>query len=1409
MNSDCGILNPLQRDGTSQNQRLLHILHPSSIQVDERDIGDLLGYARNYAKLLRYYNAANQEDGDWETFIKADISTLVSIIRDTDLAANRRAFDATEHADLETKIALIIELGQLADEWALGSLPGLQLRTALEKLIPSILNDGLRATIAYALRALELGIPISPEWVNVSAYSANLWELSNIQADPLLFPSDDPTNTEDLQEAHNQLKQVFQRLADGLQTIINAAPEYLEETLEAHPSHQPHMALFLAFLKIFEVAQRHLNTLTRTHLNFYYREVLQLSPLPANPDMVHMIFELAKGFAEEKVDKKTALKAGKDDLGIPMWFETDDEIIVNKAQLDEEGLKTLFIEKNEPTVLNPFYTVQNLYAAPKANSADGLGAEIIEEEDGKWLTMGSKDMPQAEIGFAISSPMLLLQEGERVIQLTCHFDADADWLYGKTSGDRRLAAEELTANLIPYYTGPEGWVRGLIDQVLISTHSGITITIYVRLLQGAEPFVAYNPAIFTEGFKTQQPVLKLMMDPNGLCGSSFCGSRDFLTEKSQAPDLIPPNVQKRMLAFLNAASSWEAIGAIEPEDGPVYDNPFTGSAPGNERRGYDIGEDVSKYILERREDLGGAFTDITQLLTIAGLGVDKLNDLYYTFCREDRLANIKSCIGQFVQGNAYTRGDCVLHQGEYYRALRDNPPGAPSAGSANWNLVPRSHPYKYFKGLKLEKIEVAVDVTGMKNLILENDIGLINPSKPFLPFGPAPKVGSKFYIGNAEVFQKKLNYPKKATVELALEWADLPETSFSTHYGAYPSKPSNNNDFKVKVEKQVNGQWSTLLISDFADENQLEEGQFMLFEQGNNANRSPIPQSPLLLADLFSNHHPSPKTFSQLSPEVNRGFLRMVLTQHFFHRFYPAAVTQYVTPDNGANIVPNEPYTPTISSINLSYRTTEEVNFRDKKFNCRQTQLFHIEPFGWKEIYPFDNGVPAEEAVVSRSLVPEFLINEKGPGIGIANTSDAAGTLYIGFKDLVPPQAVSILIQMAEGSSDPGEDPQKVVWSYMSNNQWKDFQTHEILADGTNGLLTSGIIQFGIPREITKENTSLKAGIHWIKASVANKTHAIAKTIAVLPQAVKATFQLSEEHDQNRLNQALTEGTVNKLRERQAAIKKVKQPYASFGGKVKEQVEAPAGVSGEALFRREYNEYYIRVSERLRHKHRPITIYDYERMVLQHFPDVYKVKCLNHTSINRVEPGQAARPRRTASEHAPGQVKLIVLPKLFNQNAVNRLEPQISSNRLSQIGNYLRPLMSGFVKLEVRNPVFEKIEVSLKVKFHPLQEANRGFYETQLIEDIKRFLSPWAFEEGQDLVLGARVHRSVILNYIENRSYVDFVTDFQMNHWTSETDVLTNVEEAVATTSSSVIVSYSSHTILPEIPSPCKEPASS
>ena len=341
------------------------------------------------------------------------------------------------------------------------------------------------------------------------------------------------------------------------------------------------------------------------------------------------------------------------------------------------------------------------------------------------------------------------------------------------------------------------------------------------------------------------------------------------------------------------------------------------------------------------------------------------------------------------------------------------------------------------------------------------------------------------------------------------------------------------------------------------------------------------------------------------------------------------------------------------------------------------------------------------------------------------------------------------------------------------NNNWKVFDPDkQILTNTTNGLLTSGIIQFAIPIDATNDNSRLPSGQHWIKASVPENPDAISRLIDVRAQAVLAEFQ-DEGNDPDHLGEPLTSETISKLKRSNSAIDEVIQPYASFGGKMEEQQSA----------------FYTRTSERLRHKQRAITIWDYERIVLQKFPSVYKVKCINHTRFE----GNLTN----YSEIAPGHVTCIVVSNVQNQNAIDKLRPMTSLDTLTKISDYLQAIISESVELHVWNPLYEEIKADFNVQF---RSADTGFYIEKLNQDIKEFLAPWSSKCGADITFGGRIHKSMILNFVEERSYVDYVTCFKMYHKVEDsTEVNPNedVDEVEATTAVSILGSAETHIITP------------
>jgi hypothetical protein len=670
-------------------------------------------------------------------------------------------------------------------------------------------------------------------------------------------------------------------------------------------------------------------------------------------------------------------------------------------------------------------------------------------------------------------------------------------------------------------------------------------------------------------------------------------------------------------------------------------------------------------------------------------------------------------------------------------------------GSAREN----THAYDALKPLVLEDITVMIRVDGITDLIVQNDQFVMDASKPFQPFGPTPEIGSHFYIGNAEAFEKNL-----ARLSFDLEWEGLPG-SFAAYYEGYytPGDAPGTEDFTAEIGLRQDKDWIPIRPP---DSSAGTSGESLFIEEDDTV--SPRRTIELDAADLGDQE---PRKIGALEPwhaGTQNGFVRLTLTpRDFYHDRYASVLTRqtlaagrlpnemqaahYKTsagaivvgdsdtgPAPGSVIIPREPYTPTIKSFSLTYEASLNTGAEPELF-----EFIHL--------YPFEGRYERRQPENEGYLLPQF---------------DFEGALYLGVDNIKPRQSLSILFQVAEGTADPELTKAEVKWHYLSANEWQAFEDYEITGDTTNALTTSGLISFTVPGSVDTENTVLPPGLWWIRGSVAANAGAVSELISVHPQAVRATFS-DQGNDPDHLKTPLPAKTVAGLLEEDAAVAGLDQPYPSFGGRPAEKSTS----------------FYTRISERLRHKGRAVTHFDYERLVLEEYPEIYKVKCIRHTTEKH--------------QQAPGHVLVAVIPDFTDLKAANRRAPKVTLATLDEIKMFLEGINSPFVRtgtegtdwLHVLNPVYEEVRVSLAVKFRPSVTAV-SYHIEELKKAIVRFLSPWAYKRGGEISFGGKVHKSTILNFVEEQPCVDYLTDFQMMHGESDQDV----EVIEVTTPRSILV---------------------
>jgi len=1152
----CKDKNPLTREGTSLLNRVLAALSTTYAKVDERDAAAIILFAKRYAACLKYYNENNIVDGDWLALMRIDVSvTLATLAR----------IDTREVTDYKKRLFKRIKLAA-NDPDAKGAFKFLfdvlfSLVTLIDEQFKLLSNDFEYKTIFSDVIANKLQLPLANlEKCFNDFKTASLLDYTTLELDndaPVNVISNKEFKRTDLDAAwqtavpdisitlpvfgtakesivyiinHNLFTAQIDDLLNGISSVVSRANDLFITTLDNYPRHSPHYALFLAFIKLFVKEQDSLNSYTKNHLDFYYKEVLQLVNRAPEPDSAHLLFELQKPVKEHRLVKNTLFKGGKDITGKEISYGLTDEVVFNKAVITK--LFSTQIIHNSKDLLK---------ASPVANSDDGHGVKLT-SADKSWFTYGDvKKIQNAKTGFAIVSNILFLNEGQRIIRVTANF----------ANAIPALVFCNVTC-FTAQYTGKKKWVDTATPSV--SVNAACTQLAFSITLSPDDPAVVpYDEKIHAEHLEVSLPVLKIYLD-----------------------------------------------------------------------------QDISNGI-----------------------------------------------------------------------------------------------PYTLLCNQTISSLSVAVDVSGVKDLVLSNDNGSIDASKPFKPFGDFPEYGAGFYIGNKEIFQKNLS-----TLEINTDWktpAGGPALSSVANY----LRQSAWGNFNI----------STGSIADT-----------ITFSGGN----SFIPTA----IDLGKNE--------KLNATSLEGFLRIQLNDgQYSLANHLINISNALS--NGTSISQNSSSpatfdikiaatpTPTevmLNSVSLDYKASIVIPLNAVPPNGNHL-LLHLAPFGFSK--------------VNSSLVDSSSDAEGTTTISLLQDIRNEGELFLGIENAEEKQVLNILFQVSDGSSNPLRDMEQLDWYYLAgNNNWRRFK-EETLVDNTKNFTQSGIVTLTLPSDISNQNTLLGKGFHWIKIVAHPYTDAVCKMILIQAQAARAQL-VQDDSQQIEFRQSLPANTISKLVVSDGAIKKIEQPFDSFDGRARETDD----------------HFYVRVSERLRHKQRAITMWDYEHIILEKFQKIFKVKCLNHSGFY-MKNGE-----EVFCENYPGHVSIITIPNLNNATNVNPLRPYTPVGLLTNISDYLKTITSPFVVLHVKNPQFEEIQLDFKVKFY--ENLSESFYLQLLNTEIEQFLCPWAFNNKVEITFGGKIYKSAVLNFIEERPYVDFVTCFKMNHIIKRdktgVQAIMDVDEATASTSRSILVSY-------------------
>lgn len=1350
----------------SQYDRWLPALDSNYAPVDGRSFSDLLNFPVKYGALLNFYNLRDEVDGDWVGFFLSDPTMMLAALESADTAALEREFarlyDLTRASrDYARKFDHLCQLFAFIQGLArrvndalvactgpperdgVGSL----LEDALATAIVMSLGPQLRKLKAYAEgaglpRALGQAIPL--DWNGFLP----IWALREDCPDASIYHG--LSRIGKIDHALPYLVPIFAAFQESFVDFQTFARANFEASLE-EPDHKPQIGLYIAFARLFASAQATINTMSSRYVHFYYRDMLRETPAGAIGDRVYVTFTLAddETVRSTTVPAGTGFPAGQDAEGRDILYASERSLQVAASQID--AVRTLRLVRG-PLAVEP--ASGSVSASTTKVTQRILGSDIALAVAAKksipWSTFGvtyADPTPvtvttPATLGFAIGTSSLMLTGGQRDIEIVVSYsetfkkdrlDPLLDELAGIVGLDRNTILSTVLDDAFTVFASSEaGWFALPSYKTALPDDGEPTFTLHMTLPPTAPPVVAYDPGA-AEGEAAPLDAASAAANPApNLPTFKFylCQRPVTLTppaaEPGTAVDVYPLSLLDGMpVETLQIVTDVEKLPGLELQSttGPV--------------------DPASPFALFGSPAVVGSYLDIRK----DELFVKRIESLDITIDWFNLPANSRGFKGYYRDYKIGLDGrekKDLFNNRSFLGSIAVTDPGS-------WEIDGDD------TGLFLFKTEPSGTVTDPAAPLCPA-VTFDFPAKAVVDHTPpayyAPSDGAirltltapPYAFGDDLYAQNVLHavisdLPDPTTCQQTCEakYALLAEAAQSIGECLNECGPQREGPFRDCITNCLDGCIAQLLLSaadclwECAETSQprLSADAFTRmktsFDEANGAPQQdrakrldqwvetwrdvaaiekPCLDTCMFLLDAAMGIGICLASCSGEPPDTYRAAILSCVQgcqaklQEAYAQFVEKCIADCSKPKDKLNY-PNAPWLPTAQSVTVSYRADNTVFGSD----AGEGAFFHLTPFGGYQ-----------QMVAPAPLLP-VIADE--------------GSLYLGFNGLAPPQALTLLFQMAANDgSAMGGDAAPVRFDYLSRNQWIPIGQREVAADGTNGLENSGILALNLPAYDPAGNTVLAGDRQWLRASVATGAALFPDTIGIYPNATTALWQ-DIAGGGNTLDRPLPPHTIVSSVQPLPDIDSIDQPMESFGGR---PAEGP-------------RDFQMRLGERLRHKDRAIAGWDYERLVLARFPTIWKAQAL---------------PARNAHHgNAPGDVLVVVVGGPDCLDVADPTIPSASGALLGAIQQYLEGHTSPFVRVHVVNPIYVRITVVATVQF---ATDDVGAAITRLNDDLVRYLSPWFYDAARATKGGRYANKEEIEAFIEAQPEVDGLWGFDVSY---------------------------------------------
>lgn len=1228
--------------GSQQDQRVPEALLPGYVMPDDLTLAERIRLSVVQAGNLAFVTPSGR-DGCWDTALLRDDSIILASLAAFPDAREVREFlqaaPVESAAELEQRVCRLL---QRFDAWCRTLLASgdEQVRRIGDTMCVQV-RQGLARLFSPLLEAREdVRAALHPDW-NAAVEEGERFDWYGEPG-----------------RAHRHLR----RCAAGLLRAVDKVRPLAGDALAASLGggmHDPSMGLLLAMLQLYHQSRTVINRFPERLTRFYYRDVLQLVVPAQAPEKTHVVLVRDARFEGPLVvEAGTTFSGGNDEAGLPVLFQADQSVVVTPLRVVD--LRCVRLEQDP--LISPEREFDYVTRIQKTDVPVG-NARIT--DSARWYPLfggktaaASETVQNLELGLALVSDMLLMQEGWREIEVRLQLahPAQTDQLLHDdlTRHDGILSQDQLSV-IFQHYLGFETRTFPLHTGPVADVPAAMAAAVWQRsAVSGQDVYLCFlvqrcldceSEALFRRRL-----------------GRLFAAWLAASAEDLRRPDL---DALRQHAARIGIGGT----GTVEPDDPLVLIRPqhvpcaSPGESPMPDRR----------LIFERlfTGAWRGSLSTATGWHEHAGVFVTRADSA--TGCAQ-------ICIRLRLAPGVPAICRCT-----------DSVHGAQWPATAALRLLLQTQTRVYVYGIlrqwAISDCELRVNVSGLRDLALYNQLGRLDASKPFQPFGPVPADGAYMVFGGPELSGKPLH-----RLQVNLKWGNLPRNSggFAAYYAGYPAFEGLKS-LTVGSRILMDGVWQ-----------KSAEAEQLLFDL--RGERQSIPDDIRLTvpsADLRRWHRFSPgqdhEDAYRFDLHARNGFFRFDLrtgTGGFGHAEYPRLLTEALSRNSrkGKTVVPvpNEPYTPCIEQISADYSAGQKVPLgRSGTAGNRSqaaTRLYHLNGF---MLQPLD-GLHASGRP---TVVTDFAHD---------------GNLFIGLDGEDPQGALTLFFHLHKEAALEtwhGTRP-PVEWAVWTATGWQILDPSVIVSDGTHGLLCSGVVCLNLPAGMERDSPQLPGQCYWLRLSVDSGFGQFAGLYGVYAHAVMVSRVVAAERAPEAAARVLPAGTLRQAVPTIAGLHGVLQPEPSVN------VEFPAARHGDLPPRH---------AERLRHKLRAASPWDYERLVLEAFPEVFKVKCFPHQYPTSAIDSASAM---AASQNRPGHVLVVVIPAPGLGQVRSLTEaPRIDVARLEAMRTYLAERCPAGVSVIVRNAAYERIQVRCCIQL--VAGAHPGAAIGHINREIVEYLSPW------------------------------------------------------------------------------------